>query len=234
MPYVYRHIRLDKNEPFYIGIGIDKSYSRAKTVLKRSNLWNKIVAKTEYEIEIIFEHDDYVVIQEKEKEFIALYGRMNIKKGSLANLTDGGEGTLGHIPSLEKRLNQSIRQKGVKRPEHAKKLKGVKKYNMIGVLSGEKNPMFGKTHSAEVREIIAQKNRLNFSKEKNPMWKKKRPEVSEMNKLLKGKKVLDTSNGTIYNSIKEASVFFKINYATLKNKLIGRSPNNTPLIRYNG
>lgn len=234
MPYVYRHIRLDKNEPFYIGIGTDKSYSRARSILKRSNLWNKIAAKTEYEIEIIFEHDDYSVIKEKEKEFIALYGRMDIEKGSLANLTDGGEGTLGYIPSLEKRLNQSIRQKGVKRPEHAMKLKGVKKPNMIGVFSGEKNPMYGKTHSAKVREIIAQKNRLNFSKEKNPMWKKIRPEVSEMNKLLKSKKVLDTSNGTIYNSTREASLFFKINYETLKNKLNGRNRNNTTLIRYNG
>ena len=29
MAYVYRHIRLDKNEPFYIGIGSDKEYKRA-------------------------------------------------------------------------------------------------------------------------------------------------------------------------------------------------------------
>ena len=29
MAYIYRHIRLDKNEPFYIGIGSDKDYKRA-------------------------------------------------------------------------------------------------------------------------------------------------------------------------------------------------------------
>jgi hypothetical protein len=29
MAYVYRHIRLDKNEPFYIGIGSDSSFARA-------------------------------------------------------------------------------------------------------------------------------------------------------------------------------------------------------------
>jgi hypothetical protein len=35
MAYVYRHIRLDKNEPFYIGVGSDSNYSRAFT--KRSS-----------------------------------------------------------------------------------------------------------------------------------------------------------------------------------------------------
>lgn len=28
MAYLYRHIRLDKNEPFYIGIGSDSNYNR--------------------------------------------------------------------------------------------------------------------------------------------------------------------------------------------------------------
>jgi len=30
MCYVYRHIRLDKNEPFYIGIGSDFNYQRSR------------------------------------------------------------------------------------------------------------------------------------------------------------------------------------------------------------
>ena len=34
MAYVYRHIRLDKNEPFYIGIGSDKTYKRANARYK--------------------------------------------------------------------------------------------------------------------------------------------------------------------------------------------------------
>ena len=29
MAYLYRHIRLDKNEPFYIGIGSDTNFKRA-------------------------------------------------------------------------------------------------------------------------------------------------------------------------------------------------------------
>jgi hypothetical protein len=32
MAYLYRHIRHDKNEPFYIGIGSDNNYKRSKQV----------------------------------------------------------------------------------------------------------------------------------------------------------------------------------------------------------
>jgi hypothetical protein len=38
MAYLYRHIRLDKNEPFYIGIGSDKQYKRAYNKIKLSKL----------------------------------------------------------------------------------------------------------------------------------------------------------------------------------------------------
>jgi hypothetical protein len=46
------------------------------------------------------ESDDYEFIKQKEIEFIALYGRKNLGKGSLVNLTDGGEGTIGYVVSI--------------------------------------------------------------------------------------------------------------------------------------
>jgi len=102
--YVYRHIRLDKNEPFYIGIGTKRKsefdnfyYSRAFSKNKRNKIWNGIVSRIEYEVEIIFESDDYEFIKEKEKEFIKLYGRIDNKTGILSNLTDGGDGSLGIV-----------------------------------------------------------------------------------------------------------------------------------------
>ena len=47
MAYVYRHIRLDKNEPFYIGIGSDNNYKRANQTNggRRNNIWEKIFSK---------------------------------------------------------------------------------------------------------------------------------------------------------------------------------------------
>lgn len=104
--YLYRHIRLDNNEVFYIGIGKKrKHYTNYRTEycrafsIKRSNFWKKIINKTDYKIEIVLESTDRKFIENKEVEFIKLYGRRNLKQGTLVNLTDGGEGVVNHIPS---------------------------------------------------------------------------------------------------------------------------------------
>lgn len=72
MYYLYRHIRLDKNEPFYIGIGtiqiIENKYhyySRSKEKSNRNIIWNRIVAKTKYKIDILLESEDYDFIKQK-------------------------------------------------------------------------------------------------------------------------------------------------------------------------
>jgi hypothetical protein len=89
MSVVYRHIRLDKNEPFYIGVGVDKHRAIRKSY--RNKIWNDIVAKTDYRVEILFDDLNKEDAVEKEIELIKLYGRINNSTGSLANLTDGGD-----------------------------------------------------------------------------------------------------------------------------------------------
>ena len=56
--YVYQHIRLDKNEPFYIGIGNKKNFQRAFEFRqdKRNQIWWKIYNKTNIKAEVIFEN----------------------------------------------------------------------------------------------------------------------------------------------------------------------------------
>ena len=119
--YLYRHIRLDKNEPFYIGVsskinkkgnGFEEIYRRAFIKNKRNNIWKSIVAKTDYEVEILMESDDYEFIKQKEIEFISLYGRIDLSTGTLANMTDGGEGTTGKTHSKEQRKINSNKNKG--------------------------------------------------------------------------------------------------------------------------
>jgi len=109
MAYVYRHIRLDKNEPFYIGIGSDSTYKRANNTRNRNIFWKRIVAKTEYEVEIMLDDLTWEEACNKEKEFISLYGRSDIKMGSLSNLTDGGEGQIGYRVSEERKKEISQR-----------------------------------------------------------------------------------------------------------------------------
>lgn len=120
--YLYRHIRLDKNEPFYIGIGTKSEkgliknsaiYRRAYDSEKcRNKVWKDIVRKTQYEVEILIESNDYDFILNKEIEFIKIYGRINNGTGVLSNLTDGGEGTLGTIYSKERNDSISAKNKG--------------------------------------------------------------------------------------------------------------------------
>lgn len=90
MAYVYRHIRLDKNEPFYIGIAthIKRAYEKNQ---RKNIIWKSIVSRTDYDVEILFDDLTREQALEKEIELIALYGRIDKKTGTLANLTDGGE-----------------------------------------------------------------------------------------------------------------------------------------------
>ena len=92
--YLYRHIREDKNEPFYIGIGREKNYRRAKKAgsTARNRIWKRIADKCDWRWEILLDGLTFEEACEKEIEFISLYGRIDLGTGSLANLTDGGEG----------------------------------------------------------------------------------------------------------------------------------------------
>jgi hypothetical protein len=114
MPYLYRHIRLDKNEPFYIGIGSEDSYGRSKETSNRNKHWRNIVKNTPYDIEIMLHNLTWEQACEKEREFIKFYGRSDLNEGTLCNLTEGGEGVLGmkHSEGTRKKISQDN-----KRPE---------------------------------------------------------------------------------------------------------------------
>ena len=119
--YLYRHIRLDKNEVFYVGIGTKSPardgynhYRRAFDKRFKTKYWKNITNKTEYRVEIILESDNYEFIKQKEKDFIKLYGRRDLGLGTLVNMTDGGEGQNNRIVSEKQKLQMSLRQKGKK------------------------------------------------------------------------------------------------------------------------
>lgn len=123
--YIYRHIRLDNNEIFYIGQGSKNErakhysketflYERAYSKRGRNYLWKSIVDITDYIVEIMFESDDYDFIIEKEKEFIKLYGRKNLNQGTLCNLTDGGYENGNYIFTEQQLRKYSERMMGNK------------------------------------------------------------------------------------------------------------------------
>lgn len=146
MPILYRHIRTDKQEVFYIGIG--ENESRAYNKKNRTRVW-KNTANKGYETEILFEDLTWEQAAEKEKEFIALYGRKDLGLGTLVNLTDGGEGTIGYRHTEEAKEKNRIAASGKnnafygkERPDHSKRMQGDK--NPCFGRVGENHPMFGK------------------------------------------------------------------------------------------
>lgn len=150
MAYLYRHIRLDKNTPFYIGIGSDLKYNRANSIKDRNIFWRRIANKTQYRVEIMLDDLSWEEACEKEKEFIQIYGRGDLKNGTLCNLTDGGDGACGVIFDEYRRKEISERYSGEKNPFYGKK-HSTQTINKLKDVAKNRDP--------EIYKKIADKNR---------------------------------------------------------------------------
>lgn len=238
--YLYRHIRLDKNEPFYIGIGTKpkgatlSEYSRSKMTCNRKSMWKNIVNNTDYEIEVLLESDNYEFIKEKEKEFIALYGRRDLGTGTLVNHTDGGEGTKGWIPSEETR--DKIRKK------HSGNRVGAKNHNAKKVINTITKEIF--SYAKEVSD----KEGFNYSTFRNylngGLWNK--TEYMYLKDYEQGLKINDytkspppferqfkyinTITGEKYKTVKEVSEVCNYSECYTYNMLHGLRKNKTNII----
>ncbi len=138
--YVYMYISPITNLPFYVGKGKGRRYlSHLKHQSKfdgnkhKKNKINEIL--NNYLVPIIeiissgLTEDDAFIL---EKDTIEKYGRLNNQTGILCNMTDGGEGQSGWIPSIDYREKMSKST------------------------SGEKNGMYGKTHTIESRKKMSE------------------------------------------------------------------------------
>lgn len=90
MAIVYRHRRLDNGKVFYIGIG--KNTKRSTSKFSRNPYWHSIVNKSGFKSEILYKDISWEDACELEEFLISLYGRKDLKRGYLANMTNGGEG----------------------------------------------------------------------------------------------------------------------------------------------
>ncbi|NBU34555.1 hypothetical protein EB118_19915 [bacterium] len=170
MAVLYRHIRLDKNEPFYIGIG--KTEKRAYSNKIRNKHWHNIVNKTGYKVQIMFDDLTWDEACEKEKEFIALYGRKEFG-GMLCNMTDGGEGVINMSKETRQKLSEFNKGK-THSAETLAKISAASK--------GENNPNFGKIHSTETKAKISaagKGNKRNLGKTHSAETKQKMSEAKK-------------------------------------------------------
>jgi hypothetical protein len=230
MAILYRHIRLDKNEVFYIGIG--KDIKRAFNKSKRSKWWKSIIEKSEYEVDIMLDDLTWEEACEKEIEFIKLYGRKDLDLGTLVNMTDGGDGTINYKPSIESNIKRSLKLKGRIMPENQRKklsnsLKGhkVSDKSLKALIERNKKPI---TEDQRKNMSDAQKRRYSNNIKKTYIKKGRRDVSGEKNP--NAKQVFDKTTGIIYQTAKEAAEIFNINYTYFKSMLNGNSKNKTDLI----
>jgi len=136
--YVYAWRRPDTNEIFYIGKGSNNRDLKPK----RNTHFVNVIAKlrrigVQPTVTRIAENLSETVAFEVERQEIAKFGRRDLGAGPLVNMTDGGEGASGWVPTEEWRTARSVAQTG-RRLSSAAKLK-LREANL------------GKSHTAEAR-----------------------------------------------------------------------------------
>lgn len=165
--YVYEHIRKDTGAVFYVGKG---SGNRYRNFCNRGKYWNNFCkSKQNVEVRLPIKNVDEEFSLLAEVELIDLYRRRGVR---LVNISDGGEGTSGWIPS------EKTRQRIGEANKHTPKA------------SGEKHGMFGKKHTAEsLAKMVASQNKRDHTN--HPMRGKRHTEESKakMSQSLKGTKI---------------------------------------------
>lgn len=176
--YLYRHIRTDKSEPFYIGIGIKPSryvtlrqeYKRAyeQSVTKRSEYWWNVFQQSNklIEVEIMFESETLGEIEKKEQEIIQLYGRKDLNQGVLVNLTDGGKGRIKVIVKEKTKTKLSRTNKGRKHSEESRQKIIANHY------SKNPNRVYNRTDEQKRRisQTLIEKNERNIYCVETKQW----------------------------------------------------------------
>lgn len=238
MPYIYRHIRPDKNEVFYIGYGSDKNYKRAHSNRSRTFYWNNVVNKNNgvFEVEIIFEHEDKEFIKEKEVEFISLYGRKDLGQGTLVNLTNGGDGTHGSIQreeTIQKRRNNYYEGKtglrGFKGEENVRSIKVREiKTGKIFSTQTEASKYLGMTQCWFNDKMNCKKGAINDTGfEFVDEWRNKeaKERFDSFARTIRDK-VINFETKEILNNVNQLATLLKKDSKLIKGKLTGKYRNN--------
>lgn len=173
----------------YIGIGDAlRPYSHGQLAEKNQH-YNRILQRifdkarrlgfNSLNVVIIRQGLDWDTACQLEREQISLYGRLDRSTGCLANLTNGGDGTSGYVPTPAHREKVRRSLIGIKRSEETKAKIGIAsrsrvtqeyRENIRGKLKEffetHDNPFLGKKHTEETCQLISLK-RIG-----QPAWKK--------------------------------------------------------------
>jgi patatin-like phospholipase/acyl hydrolase len=110
--YVYEYIRLDTNEPFYIGKG---SNERWKQLVKDRNRYFKNIVKN-IPIAVCILEENLTEEEALATEAWYIWQLRDVQGYWLVNMTDGGDGIAGHKHSSEtkQKISAAISKRGNK------------------------------------------------------------------------------------------------------------------------
>lgn len=160
--YVYEWIRLDTNEPFYVGKG--KGNRCYKLTRQNNHHFNNIVKTIPVAVNILHDNLEEDVAFDLECYYIWLY-RDEVGY-NLCNINDGGEGNvlIGELNGMYGkrgednpnygRHHSDISKRKMSESRKGKKLTDSHKKKLSDAFSGENNPMFNKMHSEESKNKI--------------------------------------------------------------------------------
>lgn len=214
--FVYLHRRADDGVAFYVGKGRAhkrQPLRRAYATTKRNVIWQRTVAKHGLTVEIVAHFLTDADAQTFEKEQIALYGRLDLGRGPLVNLTDGGDGHCGLIvPERVRRIRSALASRP-RSPAWVASMRAARKNGGNGgvVKRGDKLPEWWRERIA--RAVTGDRNHMHGR-------------CGELHPNVK--RVVD-GTGRVYPSVTAAAKELGMRMQTLHNMLTGFRPNSTEM-----
>lgn len=104
--YVYLHKKADSGQVFYVGKG-SSVHNRPASTFGRNKWWRNTVKAHGFIYGIVKDGLSEEAAFNLERKLIKKYGRRDIGKGALVNLTDGGEGTSNPSPEVRAKISKA-------------------------------------------------------------------------------------------------------------------------------
>jgi len=157
--YVYVHKRASDNTIFYIGKG---TKNRCTSIKGRNKYWLSIYSKHGVNCEIIAnsltDREAFLL----EKKLIKEYGRLDLKTGTLVNMTDGGDGVINAVITEERKKQISQQSTGRHHSEDTKQyLSEINKGRIVSQEARRKisESRLGKHWTENIRKTILESRR---------------------------------------------------------------------------
>lgn len=152
--YVYIHRRKSDGIVFYVGKGINTRWHRT---YGRNNYWKNVANKHGVFCEIVANSLTENEANLLEKKLIEYHGRLDLKTGTLVNLTIGGEGVCGYVCTPERRRQISKSNTGRIHTEETKaKISKVHKGKVVSEEARKKISASrkGRKHTPSMMEAL--------------------------------------------------------------------------------